>query len=341
MAQCTCYNPLIGIRDENIKTKSGKAKVFIKSRHDFNVPYDELMKRNNVFPIPCGHCIGCRLRYARNWANRLMLEASLNKQNWFVTLTYSDDNLRWSKDSFKLNAYFPSMPTLEPDDFTKFMKRLRITLSRKFSDKPLFKYYMCGEYGDKFGRPHYHFIGLGLELDDLYYWNKSKSGKPQFRSPLLEKCWPYGHVTVSECNWKTCAYVARYVLKKQVLPDVGKNNEKIILDEMGLQYPYVRMSNGISKDFYEGNFEQIYKYDEVNLSTPQGGLSFKPPRYFDNLFEQYSPDDMEAIRGIRQDQAKESFAALLGQLEIPYEDYLHMLDDKSRAVKKALIRLLD
>lgn len=47
----------------------------------------------SVKMIPCGQCISCRLNKSRDWANRVMLEASEFKHNYFITLTYSDEYL--------------------------------------------------------------------------------------------------------------------------------------------------------------------------------------------------------------------------------------------------------
>lgn len=41
-------------------------------------------------PLACGQCIGCRLERARQWAVRIMHEASLYNVNSFVTLTYAN-----------------------------------------------------------------------------------------------------------------------------------------------------------------------------------------------------------------------------------------------------------
>ena len=62
--------------------------------------------------LPCGGCIGCRLERARQWAMRCMDEASLHRDNSFITLTFNDNNL-------------PSNRSLDVSIFQKFMKRLR------------------------------------------------------------------------------------------------------------------------------------------------------------------------------------------------------------------------
>ena len=89
------------------------------------------------FKIPCRNCVGCRLEHSRQWAMRCTHEAQLHSDNCFITLTYD-------------NAHLPSDFSLDKKHFSDFMKRYR----KKFG--PNIRYFHCGEYGSKFGRPHYH-----------------------------------------------------------------------------------------------------------------------------------------------------------------------------------------
>lgn len=57
----------------------------------------------------------------------------------FVTFTYNEENL-------------PPNRSLRRKDMTDYWKRLRKSLEG--TGKKI-KYYMCGEYGDQFERPHY------------------------------------------------------------------------------------------------------------------------------------------------------------------------------------------
>lgn len=63
--------------------------------------------------LPCGQCIGCRLERSRQWAIRCMDEAQMHKENCFITLTFSPENV----------AKFGR--SLDVSIFQKFMKRVR------------------------------------------------------------------------------------------------------------------------------------------------------------------------------------------------------------------------
>lgn len=69
--------------------------------------------------LPCGQCIGCRLERSRQWAMRIIHEASMYDNNCFITLTYSPENL-------------PPDGGLRKKHFQLFMKRLRKKLKKKF-----------------------------------------------------------------------------------------------------------------------------------------------------------------------------------------------------------------
>ena len=159
--------------------------------------------------IPCGKCIGCRLAYSKEWANRCVLESKGWKNNYFITLTYAPDTL-------PLNEEFGNA-TLKPKDLQDFMKRLRIEWQRKHGHDNV-RFYACGEYGSKTHRPHYHILAFNLPLYDLEELKKTDNGDMLYISREIDKIWGKGNTWVGEVNWNTCAYVARYIMKKQKAP---------------------------------------------------------------------------------------------------------------------------
>lgn len=140
--------------------------------------------------VPCGKCIGCASDKARVWAIRMHHEASLHKQNCFITLTYK------------------TAPThINKRDLQLFFKRLR-RLCR-------LRYFACGEYGTITRRPHYHavvfgqdFLGHAYQINDQLYGN-----------PFVDKTWGHGLVSIGRITMASCAYVAGYCTKKAGDPD--------------------------------------------------------------------------------------------------------------------------
>lgn len=109
----SCYHPLKGWQVG--LTLNGKPNYKITSydidhleQSQFNGQWLEIKEPVTLFPgakkirdfieIPCGRCIGCRLAYSRDWANRCLLELQQHKSSYFVTLTYNDSHLRYSHD---------------------------------------------------------------------------------------------------------------------------------------------------------------------------------------------------------------------------------------------------
>ena len=204
----SCYYPLIGI--PNGVNPNGKTNYSIR-------PYKESVwldlqahppLQGPPVKIPCGKCIGCRLDYSRQWANRCMLEAQYHPKDavWFATITYN-------------NLYVPKVITKDPEtgkdvpaltlrkrDFQLWMKRLR----RAFPDDHI-RFFASGEYGSETFRPHYHAILFGLHLVDLEPWEKS-SGYQTYLSKKLAKTWSMCYNIDSKGNLLSSGSKGRYAV---------------------------------------------------------------------------------------------------------------------------------
>lgn len=147
--------------------------------------------------LPCGQCIGCRLDRARDWSTRIMHEADTHEANSFLTLTFADEHLPWDY-------------SVSVRDIQLFLKRLRKSIA-----PAKIRFLACGEYGDEGLRPHYHVIVFGHDFaEDRIHWRNSPAGYSLFRSPQLERLWPFGHSEIGSVTRESASYVARYVLKK-------------------------------------------------------------------------------------------------------------------------------
>ena len=241
--------------------------------------------------LPCGQCTECRLEKSKDWAIRCMHESQMHPQNHFITLTYSDENL-------------PRNNSLDPGQLKNFIKKVR--KDRKF------RYFACGEYGDKTGRPHYHAILFGLELDDLEYY-KTENENQLFTSKYLDSKWKHGHVIVGNVTFESCAYVARYILKKQNGENFAKRYVDLQTGELLQEPEFVRMSNrpGIGFDFYRKYMADIYQKGTDGTVYIRGGIPCKTPRYYDNQFEKDHPERMAEIKLKREEEnAKKGLAHL-------------------------------
>lgn len=247
--------------------------------------------RIGQFQIPCGQCIGCRLERSRQWAVRCLHEAQLHSYNSFITLTYSDEHFR---------------PSLEYKDFQNFMKRLR--KSKAYFDVTLWKhapsYYMCGEYGEQYKRPHFHACLFGCVFPDRTVWKAgSTPDLTIYRSKELEGLWPFGFSSIGEVTFASAAYVARYIMKKINGNEASKHYERVDADTgeiINVKPEFNRMSlkPAIGKGWIEKYQGDVYPHDYVIVN----GHKCKPPRYYDKYLETVSLPDFESLRVGRNDK---------------------------------------
>lgn len=278
------YAPIV--RNEN----TGKRKLKIYWKDSVNnldtTPFDELVEiyQNKYVGssyedrdgekwtiekftiVPCGHCPECVKRHSQDWATRCLLEErSLEERGiehltYYITLTYSDPCLPTSLSS--------GLPSLCKKDVS--VKWLGTSLHHHFDPLGVkMKYFLCGEYGDHKGRPHYHLI-LWLV-----------SNKPLDRdetSKFLSSSWKFGISDIQIPNSPNCySYVSRYVDKKQLDSVTQSAYEKL-----GIQPVFLLVSKGIGSRYLMDHMEDIFKYGYI-----QGTNGFRNPipRYFFKLVE--------------------------------------------------------
>ena len=184
-----CYHPLSAFQ-----CVDGSIVFYESKRHD---------TVKSLF-LPCGQCVGCRLERSRQWAIRCMHEAQMHEKNCFITLTYDD-------------AHLPGDRSLHYRDFQLFIKRLR----KRYPGRRI-RYYMAGEYGENFGRPHWHACLFGIDFDDKSLWKRTSANSLLYRSADLELLWPFGYSSIGDVTFESAAYVARYIMKKVT----GKNADQ-------------------------------------------------------------------------------------------------------------------
>ena len=349
-----CYHPLKGFAIG--KTDKGKTNYKIVSYDvtsvqliDGNwIPFSGPVFRSDKaqkmvaqsVTIPCGKCLGCRLEYSRQWANRCMLELGYHVSSWFVTLTYDDAHLPRSFYGNPDTGEAVPCATLYKRDFQLFMKRLR----KKFGEG--IRFYAAGEYGDQTKRPHYHAIIYGLELDDLVFYKKMALESANlyynyYNSESLQSCWrdkdgnDIGFVVVGKVTWETCAYVARYIMKKQ------KGQGADIYEKFNIEPEFCLMSRkpGIAHQYYEDHPE-MWDYDKINMSTPNGGRSFRPPQYFERLFDVDCPDLSSARKKKKNEAAKSAEKIKKKLTDKSYSDIMITEENVKRNRTKKLRRIL-
>lgn len=273
-----CYRPIDFhfSRDTGISciSENNFNKQIFAYANDYNKSFS-ILKANTNIKVPCHNCEGCRIDRAKTWTLRLQNHNHTWKYNSiFLTLTYDDDNL-------------PFDSGLDISHFQKFMKRLR---KHYFgSKKSNISYYHVGEYGDKYGRPHYHCIIYNFRPDDEIEFKQYKykhhvirntSNSKLFTSQTLINLWGKGFVNYGEVTSKSCNYVAKYVMKKIN----GKDSElKYMSYDTGIvrKKEYMSCSKGIGKEFFIRYYTEFTNCGYFNLD----GFKYGIPKYYLNLLK--------------------------------------------------------
>lgn len=139
--------------------------------------------------VPCGKCVCCIDRKAKDWSFRIQQELKRSSGAIFVTLTYDEE-------------HEPKGENVCKRDVQLFLKRLRKHVS--------FRYFLVAEYGPNTFRPHYHAIFFNIKRTKL-------------NVRYIEKSWQNGFVSVSNITPGRIAYVCRYSFKPANIPD-GRTN---------------------------------------------------------------------------------------------------------------------
>ncbi len=240
----------------------------------------------------CGKCLGCNLHNANQWAARSVCEAKCHERTCFLTLTYSDENL-------------PADGSIDVRHWQEFAKRLR------YWQGP-FRFFHCGEYGEKTNRPHYHALVYGHDFfEDRRYHKHSKTGEPLYVAECLNELWSHGHVYIGELTPESAAYVARYCTKKlrglKALDKYGEHVDTTTGEVTPYQTPpYATMSRrpGIGQPWLDKFEQDVYPYDELI----QDGKNVGVPKYFDTQLEKTDPELLASLKTKRVKQAKKQKA---------------------------------
>jgi hypothetical protein len=215
---------------------------------------------------------------------RCLHEKKLHSESCFLTLTYDNEHL-------------PEAGTLVKRDFQLFMKRMR-------KQRPQgLRFFMCGEYGELNGRPHYHALFFNTDFPDKLRYSQNRRGDVYYSSDELRFIWQLGNVLIGEVNFDTAAYVARYCMSKVTGKDADRHYE--VFDRDGVVHrrlsEYTDMSRrpGIGTGYYERFGSEVRVHDSVVVN----GKEVRPPRFYDGKFELLDPVGYDLTKRKRRKMA--------------------------------------
>lgn len=330
----SCYKPLIRLYNPDNREQSGR--VYSLARFSQlsgkQLKYEDLMYNPKVMLIPCGQCIGCRIREREDWTTRIELEARdyPKEEVWFITLTYNDEHvpgmivktgeiMRKVQYTWKPGEKRPdSVQILLYEDIQKFLKRLRKAYRGKL------RYFVAGEYGEQTARPHYHMILYGWKPTDLKNLYKIHHNG-YYTSKWLEDLWGMGQIQIAQAVPETYRYVAGYVTKKMYEIDGKKANAYY---ELGQTKPFACMSlkPGIGDHYYQEHKAEIWRQGYIQCTN---GKQAQIPRYYEKQMEAENPERLWRIKQNRQKNAMKQ-----KRLQLEDQSYKTVLETKERVTKK-------
>lgn len=252
-------------------------------------PFTPKKKLNNgrpAKPVPCGKCPGCLARRASGWSFRLMMEDKRSVSSFFITFTYDTNHIPISKNGFM---------SLSIDDMQKCIKRIRKAHDSKYKvdqvyNRQSIRYYLVGEYGGKYKRPHYHLIVFNLDLK-LMFSDKDRKilemSNYDGKAHVMCKQWDKGIATVGTVSGASVGYTLKYMTKARWRP-MHKNDDR--LREFSL------MSKGLGDNYLTDAIKKwhIKKLSDRMYLQIDDGKKIAMPRYYKQKI--YTDEQRAAVK---------------------------------------------
>lgn len=231
----------------------------------------------DIFPVPCGSCLHCRGNQRAELSIRAYHEVLMtpHKVSWVATLTYRDADL-------------PQDGSLVPGHLEKFMRDVRYRFGAM-------RFMACGEYGDQFGRAHFHVILFGADLDDC-----RKISSTSYSSRKLDAVWGRGTIELQVCNLSAIKYVAGYCLKKLVQPRNADRRKASVFQKISSDLfirrevlpPFGRSSRkpGLGAMWADEFHERVLESGTIII---EGKETRRVPSYYVRRWKQWNPPGLQ------------------------------------------------
>lgn len=259
---------------------------------------------------PCGKCEECIKDKQNEYIIRTIEEAMKVKGNiYFLTLTYSDDNVPLTVDEDgelideETGEILSTLKSLDNGDITAWKKRCRRHIQYHTGRKCDFSYLICGEYGPQTHRPHYHGLFIGISSEDM---------------EVFKKDWEenYGFTCIKQISRfdieRTARYVSKYITKMRDLEDPNVINGKVQkprkitskgygmpskerwkrmkIDVMGEDYSVEDLQKMVKSGQSTKKVAKVVDKISKSLKYKQNGKEYKLPQYYKRKMLSYKDD---------------------------------------------------
>ena len=223
--------------------------------------------------VPCGKCSECLNARSKMYALRCLMEARMHDDVCSLILTYDNQHLGNNQ--------------LNYDHVVSFFKRLRRYVQYHYGKQQL-KFFVCGEYGERKGRMHWHMLVFGWKPDPdkerfVPYSGGKNNTDIRYKSLKLQQLWRQGYVDVTDFDDTHAFYIARYVQKKFVK---GSDLDSTIRQPMR-EKKYC--SPGLGNEYFFKHMKTFLREGKIEVS----GHIYPIPRCFKDLMKKLVSDDEE------------------------------------------------
>lgn len=196
-------------------------KRYIENKKNKGIVPKPIDERLRYIEIPCGQCLQCRKKKARDWMIRLMIEVTNDGNARGFTLSYSEE------------AFIELVKIAKSDSANTIaklsVKRFRERYREKYGKSP--KHWIVTEIGSR-NTKRLHLHGI--------IWTKIDNKE-------IERLWKYGNVVEGKkVTRRTTKYMTKYMTKNNI-------------DDKGYK-SIVLASPGIGKEWINGNDAKRAKY---------------------------------------------------------------------------------
>lgn len=255
---------------------------------------------------------------ASEWGTRAVIENKQWKNNFFLTLTYNEENI-------------PKNHSLCKKDVQDFFKRLREAYTgiqpREWKGKieyPIRMYY-TGEYGPKTRRPHYHCAIFNWIPPDLKLRLVQQNGIKVYTSEIIAKKWGKGYHLIEELNYESACYIARYTIKKLF------NNKDEYCKSRGIEPEFVETSRkgGIGYQIMENEkeYEKMKRNYGIFTITKKGIKLKKIPMYLRKKWKDKDNDEYFEISEQRRMEQEKIINDMLKKTDLTKLQYIQQQKD--------------
>lgn len=204
----------------------------------------------------------------------------------FITLTYNNENVPITDKKYM---------SLSKRHIQLFMKRLRKDNKNKI------KYYLCGEYGSKTKRPHYHAIMFNVDIQ------------------TIQDNWAQGDIHIGQVSEASVGYTLKYMFKDSRVPEHNNDDR---LPEFAL------MSKGLGIKYLTKEMVKWHKQDLLNRMhlTIADGKKVSMPRYYKSKI--YTTEERGEIKAKYTKQYQEQLDNMLNNQEEAQELITQIINQK-------------